>query len=159
MASASTSAAALTPFTVGSTVGFAIRPSFVPHSEPSGSELRGSPVVIGTGRPGATELPAQDLYPRVAVVRARAGRALYVTINGSSSCPQVPVTLVATDSHTVVLSTAYRDGVDPAATRAPVSCSADDAATTSRVDLPDQVDLRGRLTVVVDRRTLVLPPA
>jgi hypothetical protein len=122
----------------------------------SSAESSISPAVATYSRgipPGVTE-PARTSHgvPDPFVAWA-GGRQLYVITFGSSSCPSLPSLVESSGAHHLNIKLA--SNLAPGST---ASCTADEVATTSTVDLPEAIDVSSPIAVDIDGGRTSLQP-
>lgn len=114
----------------------------------SGPKLARELVTYSKGLPPAiTSRPAQPTAPIVGW--ASAGR-IYIVTMGSSTCPNLPVTVRPDGPHRLIIKTKLH-----APARA---CTADLGPTTSTVALPASIDPSTPLRVEIDGHIMTLNP-
>ena len=79
---------------------------------------------------------------------------IYVVTMGSSSCPDLVISVRATDLHHIVVRTGT---VYPKGQSEEHACTADLGPTTSLVAVPESVDRHSAVTVSIDKSVSVLP--
>lgn len=128
-------------------------PTYVPHTVGAGPPSGVAAVIrVQTDGGGPVYLLPMTL------AWAKTGTTLFVTTNGSHSCPQVveaQMTPVSTGPQRITLRTS--DPHNPSGAIHPYWCTADLTATTSKVTVPPSIDPTKPVVVTLNGRTYALP--
>lgn len=120
--------------------------SSLDYSGPAIHHFKGLPRAFTTHRPLSVGHPGVVWAPK---------NRLYVITMGSSSCPELVISIHANGQHHLVVQTGT---VFPKGQTAEHACTADLGPTTSLIAVPEAVDLHSAVTVTIDKSVSVLPP-